>query len=151
MGVSSGDEDGGGVDGDGSGGTSPSRQRAGTETSVPRNLSSMAAALRNPFWNMTGYFRVFASGAIYRRKDDGQSLRRWAPHATARQGVGRAGLWGGAHGPPLDWPFWLRGRAGKIGTSQFVSSNSEDICRTAFLKPKTAENRNWHCGILLIG
>ena len=46
MGVSSGDEDGDGVDGDGSGGNSPSRQRAGTETSVPRNLSSMAAALR---------------------------------------------------------------------------------------------------------
>ena len=33
-----------GVDGDGSGGTSPSRQGAGTETSVPRNLSAMAAA-----------------------------------------------------------------------------------------------------------
>jgi hypothetical protein len=35
------------TDGDGSGGTSPSRQGAGTETSVPRNLSSMAAELRN--------------------------------------------------------------------------------------------------------
>jgi hypothetical protein len=35
------------TDGDGSGGTSPSRQVAGTEISVPRNLSSMAAALRN--------------------------------------------------------------------------------------------------------
>ena len=51
MGVSSGDEDGGGVDGDDSGGNSPSRQRAGTETSVPRNLSSMAAALRNSSGN----------------------------------------------------------------------------------------------------
>ena len=36
MGVSNGDEDGGGVDGDGSGGNSPSRQGAGTEISVPR-------------------------------------------------------------------------------------------------------------------
>jgi hypothetical protein len=35
--------------GDGSGGTSPSRQGAGTETSVPRNLSSTAAVLRNYF------------------------------------------------------------------------------------------------------
>jgi hypothetical protein len=35
------------TDGDGSGGTSPSRQGAGTETSVPRNLSSTAAVLRN--------------------------------------------------------------------------------------------------------
>jgi hypothetical protein len=35
------------TDGDGSGGTSPSRQGAGTETSVPRNLSSTVAELRN--------------------------------------------------------------------------------------------------------
>ena len=35
IGVSKGDEDGGGVDGDSSGGTSPSRQGARTETSVP--------------------------------------------------------------------------------------------------------------------
>ena len=50
MGVSSGDEDGGGVDGDGSGGNSPSRQGAETETSVPRILSSAAAELRNFSW-----------------------------------------------------------------------------------------------------
>jgi hypothetical protein len=41
------DEDGGGVDGDGSRGTSPSWQGAGTETSIPQNWSSTAAALRN--------------------------------------------------------------------------------------------------------
>jgi hypothetical protein len=35
------------TDGDGSGGTSSSRQGAGTETFVPRNFSSTAAALRN--------------------------------------------------------------------------------------------------------
>jgi hypothetical protein len=37
------------TDGDGSGDTSPSRQGTGTETSVPRNLASTAAALRNSF------------------------------------------------------------------------------------------------------
>jgi hypothetical protein len=43
-----GDSDGfDGVEGDGSEGTSPSRQGAGTETSVPRNWSSTAAVLRN--------------------------------------------------------------------------------------------------------
>jgi hypothetical protein len=47
MGVSNGDEDGGGVDGDGSGGNSPSQQGAETETSISRNWSSMAAALQN--------------------------------------------------------------------------------------------------------
>jgi hypothetical protein len=50
MGVNNGDEDGGGVDGDGSGGNSPSRQGAGTEIFVPQNLSSMAAMLRNFSW-----------------------------------------------------------------------------------------------------
>jgi hypothetical protein len=48
-----------GVDGDGSRGTSPSWQSARTETSIPRNWSSMAATL----WNFTGRnadpFRVF--------------------------------------------------------------------------------------------
>jgi hypothetical protein len=39
----------------------------------------------------------------------------------------------------------------KIGTSVFELSNSENISFVTFLKPKTTENRNWHCGILLIG
>jgi hypothetical protein len=37
--------------------------------------------------------------------------------------------------------------SGKIGTSAFVSSNSENISCVAFLKYKTAENRElalWH-------
>ena len=50
VGVSNGDEDGGGADGDDSGGNYPSRQGAGTGTSDPQNLSSMAAALRNFSW-----------------------------------------------------------------------------------------------------
>ena len=71
MGVSSSDEDGGGVDGDGSGGNSPSRQGAGIELSVPRNLSLMAAELWNFSWMEVDSFRVFASGALYRRKGEG--------------------------------------------------------------------------------
>jgi hypothetical protein len=35
------------TDGDGSGGTSPSQQGAGTETSVPRNSSTAMAEMRN--------------------------------------------------------------------------------------------------------
>ena len=46
MGGSNSDEDGGGVDGDGSGGNSLSRQGAKTETSVPRISSAMVAAWR---------------------------------------------------------------------------------------------------------
>jgi hypothetical protein len=40
------------TDGDGSGGTSPSRQGARTETSVPQNSSTMAAELWNCFWKI---------------------------------------------------------------------------------------------------
>jgi hypothetical protein len=50
MGDNNGDGDGGGVDGDGSWGNSPSWQGAGTETSVPQNFSSMVAALLNFSW-----------------------------------------------------------------------------------------------------
>jgi hypothetical protein len=53
------DGDGGDGDGDGSGGTSPSWQGAGTETSVPRNLASTAAALRNCSGNFVDSPRVF--------------------------------------------------------------------------------------------
>ena len=49
------------TDGDGSGGTSPSRQGAGTETSVPRNSSVAAAELRNCFWKIAESPRVFPS------------------------------------------------------------------------------------------
>jgi hypothetical protein len=50
MGISNVNEDGGGVDGDGSEGNSLSRQGAGRETSIPRNWTSMAVALQNFSW-----------------------------------------------------------------------------------------------------
>jgi hypothetical protein len=54
------------TDGDGSRGTSPSRQGAGIETSVPRNSSTAAAELRNCFWKIADSFRVFRPEASYR-------------------------------------------------------------------------------------
>jgi hypothetical protein len=56
------------TDGDGSGGTSPSRQGAGTETSVPQNSSVAAAELQNSFSKITDYFRVFHPEAFYRQR-----------------------------------------------------------------------------------
>ena len=81
------------------------------------------------------------------------SVEARGPLPTWRRGRGptRAMGWGRRLAAPLRLSFGLRERVGKIGTWHLVSSNSEDICRTAFLKSKTAENRNWHCGILLIG
>jgi hypothetical protein len=54
------------TDGDDSGGTSPSQQGARTETSVPQNLSTAAAELRNCFGNFADSFRVFRPEALYR-------------------------------------------------------------------------------------
>jgi hypothetical protein len=58
------------TDGDGSGGTSLSQQGAGTETSVPRNSSTVAAELRNCFWKIADSPRVFCPEALYRRRGD---------------------------------------------------------------------------------
>jgi hypothetical protein len=60
MGDSNGDGDGGGVDGNGFGGNSPSWQGAGTETYVSQNWSLMVAALQNFSGRNTDSFRVFA-------------------------------------------------------------------------------------------
>ena len=67
----------------------------------------------------------------------GWRSRRW----------GRAARWFGHLVASLRLSFGLRVRVGKIGTWPFVSCNSENISRSNFLKPKTAENRElalWH-------
>jgi hypothetical protein len=56
------------TDGDGSGGTSQSRQGAGTETSVPRNSSVVAVELRNYSGNFADSLRVFHPEASYRQR-----------------------------------------------------------------------------------
>jgi hypothetical protein len=71
------------TDGDGSRGTSPSRQGAGTETSIPRNLSLTAAALRNCSGKNADPLRVFRPEALYRRRgvvrrQPGAPHTRWA-------------------------------------------------------------------------
>jgi hypothetical protein len=84
---SKGDGDGDGVDGDGSEGNSPSQQGAGTETSVPRNWSSMVAALWNFSWIDADSFRVFASEDFYRRNGDVRGWPGGPHHLVARPGV----------------------------------------------------------------
>jgi hypothetical protein len=56
------------TDGDGSGGTSLSRQGAEIETFVPQNLSTAAAELRNSSGNFADSSRVFRPKALYRRR-----------------------------------------------------------------------------------
>jgi hypothetical protein len=67
------------TNGDGSGGTSPPRKGAGTETSVPRNSSAAAAELRNSFWKIADSSRVFRPEALYRRRGVVRGLPG-APH-----------------------------------------------------------------------
>jgi hypothetical protein len=144
------DGDGGGgdgVDGDGSGGTYPSRQGAGTETSVPRNWSSMGAALQNFTGKNAKRFRVFAMEALYRQRCDVRG-QPWPTHhrvARPRGHLCHQVVW---------WPltslrlsFGLRLVSGKIGGLGFVLSNSKNISYVTFMKHKTAENREmalWH-------
>jgi hypothetical protein len=90
------------TDGDGSGGTSPSWQGAGIETSVPRNLSVAVAELRNSFWKIADSSRVFCPEASYRRRGvvgrrPGAPHNRWAwPGPGPRPLI----VWP-ASGPPL--------------------------------------------------
>ena len=67
-----------------SGGNSPSRRRAGTETYVPRILASRWRRLWN-FSRIVAYlFRVFEAERIYRRKGSLGGARGWPPHRLAR-------------------------------------------------------------------
>jgi hypothetical protein len=76
------------TDGDGSGGTSPSRQGAGTETSVPRNSSAAAVELRNCSGNFAPSSRVFRPETSYRRRGIVRG-QPGAPHTrVARPGPG---------------------------------------------------------------
>jgi hypothetical protein len=63
MGVSSRDEDGGGIDGDDSGGNSPSQRRAGTEILSPELGLTMAAAA-DVFWRKGLLFYGFHVGGL---------------------------------------------------------------------------------------
>ena len=151
MGVSSGDEDGGGVDGDDSGGNSPSRRRAGTEILSPETCLRDGGG----YGTLRGISSIDV-GFSRREEYIGERAARggaWGAHPIGRRAplLGRAPVWCGGPGPPLRLPFGVLVRLGEIRCLAFVSSNSENIARTVFLEPKTAENRNWHFGTLLIG
>jgi hypothetical protein len=127
------------TDGDGSRGTSPSRQGAKTETSVPQNSSSVAAELRNSFGNFADSPRVFYPEASYRRRGVVRSGPGAPHHRWAWPGPGSCPLmvWL-ASGPSLA-PVWsLYSVREKIGVSKLVSSNSENISCVAFLKHKNS-------------
>ena len=70
-------------------------------------------------------------------------------HTIGRRGQGwaRAMAWCGRPAAPLRLSFGLRVRDIKIWTAGFVSSNSENISRTTFLKYKNSRKQElllWH-------
>jgi hypothetical protein len=81
------------TDGDGSGGTSLSRQGAGTETSVPQNLSSTVAALRNCSGKKTPIHLGFGLRKALNRRRGGVRGPPGGPHHPwARPGGGACPL-----------------------------------------------------------
>ena len=69
------------------------------------------------------------------------------PHSWAPSHLGPRpnGVWG--PGGPPQVPFGLRKLPELIFMAEKISSNSEDIFRVGFLKPKSAEKRElalWH-------
>jgi hypothetical protein len=84
---------------------------------------------------------------------DGRAASGGGPGVPATwwrgKGLARATLWCGRPLVPLRLCFGLRLMSGKIGTSAFVLSNSENISCVAFLKHKNSRKTgNSHCGIL---
>jgi hypothetical protein len=89
------------TDGDGSEGTSPSWQGAGTETSVPQNSSVAAAELQDSFSKIADLFRVFHPEAFYRQKGSVRGGASWPHHGAAWPGARpRPPVLSPAPGPP---------------------------------------------------
>ena len=102
-----------------------------------------------------GTFRGWRLGYLgFSREDEyiggrARSVGARGAHTIPRrgQGLGHAYGWCGHLLAQLRLSSGLRLLYSKIGTSAFVSSNSENISYTTFLKYKTAENRElalWH-------
>ena len=81
-------EGGSNVDGDESGGTSPSRQGAGTGILVPRNLVAMAAEIGIASGEKGSVIRVSAMGGIYMRRGAARGGAGAPGAPLARPGVG---------------------------------------------------------------
>jgi hypothetical protein len=99
------------------------------------------------FWKRVRAFRDFSSRRIY----SGRAMSEGGPgaHTIAWRGLGvaRAIAWCGRPLAPLRLCFGLCLVSEKIGTSAFVSSNSENISCVTFLKHKNCRKQGtalWH-------
>jgi hypothetical protein len=116
-----------------------------------RSRDDDGGGLQYVSWKRDPSFRFFPSKGNYRRKGSVRGWTRAAHPLVARPdpSLPRRRVWP-APGP-LRLIFGLCEASVKIEGLAFVSSNSENISCLAFLKHKNSRNRNWHCGISLIG
>jgi hypothetical protein len=119
----------------------------GRASGPSRSRVDDGSGLQYVFWKRVRALRIFSSRRIYRRKGDVRGLTRGPPHSLAwpRGGPCHGMVWPPSS-PPLSL-LWIRLMSGKIGTSAFVLSNSENISCVTFLKQKTTENSElalWH-------
>jgi hypothetical protein len=140
------------TDGDGSGGTSLSRQGARTETYVPLNLSTAAAELQNcsgktPIPLGFSVPRLLIGEGAALGGDQGLLTR-----CGRGQGLGRAPLLCGRSLALLWLSFGVRYSSGKNKTSGtcFVQFREYFLCSFSETQ-KQQKTGNWHCGILSIG
>jgi hypothetical protein len=80
------------TNGDGSGGTFPSRQGAGIETSVPRNSSAAAAELRNCSGNFADSLGFSVPRLYIGEGASSGGCQGLLTHRGRGQGLGRAAL-----------------------------------------------------------
>jgi hypothetical protein len=99
---------------------------SGRASQLSRSHVDDIGGLQYDFWKIDRVLRILSSRRIYRRKD---SVRRWTrgPHQSPVRPGGGPRHGGGRPLAPLRLCFGLRLVSGKIGTSAFVSSNSENI------------------------
>jgi hypothetical protein len=130
-----------------SGGDSPPQQGAGKSFWTLPISRRRWRRLTICFLEKSSGPRVFSSRRIYRRKGDVRGWTSGPHHSLARPGGGPRHGMAWPPSTPLRLCFGFRLVSGKIGTSAFVSSNSENISCVTFLKHKTSENRElalWH-------
>ena len=115
--------------------------------SVPRISSAMVAALWNFSWTEAGSFRVFVSERIYRRKRRCEAVFEVdSPPPGAAWPKPRLGqVWPPRGSSPslllAPGVFWL----------YRISMTFPDFSEHFHFWTFSVINRNWHCGILLIG
>jgi hypothetical protein len=127
------------TNGDGSEGASPSRQGAGTETSVPPKFIVGGGGAAELFWKFRRLSLGFTVGRLFigegALSGGDQGGHTMGGHG---QGLGRAPCCVGSPCPPSGSRSVFGTLPRKIRLLELVSFNSENISCVAFLKHKTS-------------